>query len=235
MSEGFPYADIIILALIAGFIVLRLRSVLGQKTGNENPNFFSPKPDNNAQTKPEAIIQLVEKSLKPRTPAQAEPKNENENDPYAQKQEGTPIAQDISELKKADNQFNATTFLDGAKMAFEMVFDAFVKADKPTLALLLSQEINAHFVSEIDAREQQETKMETTLLAVIPKDITSIRMNNNLARISVHFESEQVTVERGKNNEIISGNPSDTHHVLDEWVFERDVTSKNPNWRIIET
>jgi predicted lipid-binding transport protein (Tim44 family) len=237
MSEGFPYADIIILALIAGFILLRLRSVLGQKTGHENPDFFRPKPSDPA--KPDAIIQLVEKiekSIKPRNnnDKSAEAPN-NDNDLYAKSLEETPLAQDINALKLADPLFNATIFLDGAKMAFEMVFDAFVKGDKQTLSMLLSQDIYNHFVQDIDGREKQENIMETTLLAVTPKEIRSIKLSNNVAQINVCFESEQVTIERGKNGEIVSGDPSDVHHVLDEWTFEREITSKNPNWKIIET
>lgn len=230
MSENFPYADIIIIALIAGFILLRLRSILGQKTGHENPDFFRPNQQEQPQ-KPEPIIQLVEKTLKPRQPQETIP----EYDPYAQKLEGEPIAKDIAELKNANPAFNATTFLDGAKIAFEMVFDAFIKGDKQTLSMLLAQDIYTHFVNDIDARASQETKKETTLLSVVSQDINSIRLDKNIARVAVRFESEQVTVERGKNGEIVSGNPSDVEHVIDEWVFERDITSKNPNWKIIET
>lgn len=235
MSEGFPYGDIVILALIAGFILLRLRSVLGQKTGNENPDFFRPKQDdspnnpNAKPTKPDVIIQLVEKTLKPRSSA------EQEHDPYALKLEGTPFFQAITEIKALDPLFNVTAFVDGAKMAFEMVFDAFVKGDKQTLSMLLSEEIYADFAHNIDELAKQENKMETTLLAVNPKRIVSVVLDKNIARITVEFESEQVTVERGKNGEIISGDPSDVQHVVDEWLFERDVTSKNPNWKIIET
>lgn len=227
MPEEFPYADIVILALIAGFILLRLRSILGQKSGNDNPNFFQPPQAKNQEKNGEPIIQLSEKSLKSRPRV--------DTDPYLATVSDSALLQDISAIKEKDPLFNATTFLEGAKMAFEMVFDAFVKGDKQTLSLLLSQDIYNAFIQDMEAREKQETRPETTLLSVNTKEIASAKLNKNMAQLIVRFESEQVTIERGKNGEIVSGDPSDVHHVNDEWTFERDVTSKNPNWKIIET
>ncbi len=226
MSEEFPYADIIILALIAGFILLRLRSMLGQKGDSDNPSFFQP-PKIKIIENSDPIIQLSEKSQKSRP--------RSEQDPYMSTlSEGT-VLQSINDIKAKDPLFNATVFLDGAKMAFEMVFDSFNKADKQTLSLLLSQAIYEDFVQDIEAREKQDNKQETTLLSVAAKEIVNIKLDKNIAQITIHFESEQVTVERGKDGSIVSGDPSDVQHVQDEWVFERDVSSKNPNWKIIET
>lgn len=225
MSEEFPYADIIIIALVVVFILLRLRSILGQKTGHENPNFFQisiPKTKDNV----DAIIQPSDKA-KQRTP--------HDNDPYAATLSAGAILQTINDIKSKDTMFSATTFMDGAKMAFEMIFDAFVKGDKQTLSMLLSQEIYNDFVKNIEERERQENRMETTLLSVAPKDIVNAGLNGNIAQLTVHFESEQVTLERNKKGDIISGDPSNIQHVRDEWIFERDITSKNPNWKIIET
>ena len=126
-------------------------------------------------------------------------------------------------------------FLQGARAAYEMVFDAFVKGDKQTLKMLLSDTLCQEFSRELDARKGQETQSETTLVSVKAKDITNAVLDRNTARLTVHFESEQVTVVRNSKGEIVEGNPSDIHHVEDHWVFERDVTSKNPNWKIIET
>lgn len=225
MSEEFPYADIIIMALIAGFILLRLRSILGQKHDNERPDFFQPRAS--VEQNKEPIIQLSEKSLKARPRI--------EQDPYSATLSEGGILQTINEIKTKDPLFNASSFIEGAKMAFEMVFDAFVKGDKQTLANLLSTEIYNDFVRDIEDREKQENRSETTLLSVKAREISRAKLDKNTAQIAVCFESEQVTIERGKNGEITGGDPSDVHHVNDEWVFERDVTSKNPNWKIIET
>ncbi len=226
MSENFPYADIIILALIAGFILLRLRSILGKKDENDSFNFLQQskikQPENS-----DPIIQLGDKSLKVRL--------RSEQDPYVATLSNGVILQSINEIKTKDPLFSATTFLEGAKMAFEMVFDGFNKNDKSILSMLLSQEIYDDFLSDIEAREKQENRQETTLLSVAAKEISAIKLDKNMVQITVNFESEQVTVERSKDGSIVAGDPSDVQHVSDEWVFERDITSKNPNWKIIET
>jgi len=224
MSEAMPYADIIILGLVAVFILLRLRSVLGRKDEGEQ-DFFRPAPPPSAPAEP--IIQLGAASLKPRA--------REEFDPYAAALESGALADQIAAIKSKDPQFTATAFMDGAKMAFEMVFDAFAKGDKQTLSMLLSPEIYEHFLADLTARDAQAHKTETTLLAVKAKEISRIAFDKNVARISVQFDSEQVTVERDDKGAIVAGDPSAVHHTQDEWVFERDVTSKNPNWKIIET
>lgn len=224
MSDAMPYADIIILGLIAAFILLRLRSVLGQKDSNQD--FFRPDPPPSKNT-PEPIVQLGAASLKPRA--------RDEQDPYVTALESGSVAEGISAIKTKDPLFNATSFLQGAKMAFEMVFDAFAKGDKQTLAQLLSTEIYDHFNSDLEARAAQENKTETTLLAVKPREISQATLEKNIARVTVHFDSEQVTLERNTKGDIVGGDPSAVYHAQDEWVFERDVSSKNPNWKIIET
>ena len=222
--QEMPYADLIILALIAGFILLRLRSVLGSKTDD----FFGKKqPPAIAQAdlKPGSVIQLDVK---------AKPKEET--DTYLMSLgSNSPVAETLRQIKAKDPQFMATGFMQGAKAAFEMVFDAFVKGDRQTLKMLLSDAIFQQFSRELDLRDAKENKSETTLVSVSPKEISHAALDKNTARITVHFESEQVTVVRSPKGDIVEGNPSELHHAEDQWVFERDVTSKNPNWKIIET
>lgn len=221
-----PYADIIILALIAGFILLRLRSVLGQKTGHDNPNFTLKRPAA-AEDKREPVVRLGEKPPRP--------KSQEETDPYLARLQDKPLAEVLAAIKARDALFSATEFLRGARMAFEMVFDAFAKGEKPTLNLLLSEELARQFIAEIDARPKDGPKPETTLVSVTPGEILDAALEKNLARITVKFTSEQVSVERDAEGKIVGGDPSAISHVEDQWVFERDVTSKNPNWKIIET
>lgn len=225
MSEGMPYADIVILALIAGFILLRLRSVLGSKTGNDLPSYFD-RPLPIAPEKQEPIVQLDEKSLKAKR---------DEPDAYMATLDNAVVAEVISAIKVKDPQFTASHFLDGAKGAFEMVFDAFAKGDRQTLKMLLSDNVLKEFSGAIDARGLQDNKTETTLVSVKAKDITDASLTGSTAHITVHFSSEQVSVVRNGKGEIVEGNPSDILPVEDHWVFERDITSRNPNWKIIET
>lgn len=221
--DGLPYADIIILALIAGFILLRLRSVLGQKSGNDNPQFFR-RPDPDAEAKKEPVVQVAERKSR-----------RDETDTYLYRLKDEAIAGTIAEIKKIDPSFTATNFLSGARMAYEMVFDAFAKGDRKTLEMLLNKPIYEDFTRALEERTGDGKKIESTLVAVHARDITAATLVGNMARLSVKFDSEQVTLVKNDKGEIIEGDASHTHLMDDEWTFERDVSSKNPNWKIIET
>jgi predicted lipid-binding transport protein (Tim44 family) len=226
MNDGIPYADIVILALIAGFILLRLRSVLGSKMGNDHPDYFN-RPANVLPEKLEPVVQIDEKSLKP--------KPQEETDAYMATLSNPAVSEVLNSIKDKDTQFSATHFLEGARGAFEMIFEAFAKGDGETLKFLLSDPIFQEFSKHMAARGTQENKTETTLVSVQAKDITHASIDGTVAHITVKILSEQVTVVRNPKGEIVDGNPSDIHHVDDNWTFERDVTAKNPNWKVIET
>lgn len=227
MSGEMPYADIIILALIAGFIVLRLRSVLGHRIGNDDPDIFKKQPSSTLEREP--IIRPSEKALKPKG------KEAVPQDSYADALSNAVVTESIKAIKARDVEFSASAFLEGAKGAFEMVFDGFAKGDKAPLKMLLDSELFKQFEAAIDARAGKDTKTETTLVSVQAKDIIRATLDGVTARLTVKFISEQITVVRDKEGKIIEGDPSEVHNVTDEWTFERDVTSKNPNWKIIDT
>lgn len=227
MSEGVPYADIIIIALIAGFILLRLRSVLGQKTGNDSQSIFK-KPDIAA----EKVINLSGKALKPQL---KEEEDKEISDEYFDDIKDEKIAKTLKAIKDKDEHFSATEFLKGAEMAFEMVFDGFAKGDKDPLKMLLSNDLYKQFESEVEARKDQDSKADSTLVSVSAEDIISAKIQKNKVQIGVTFKSEQINIVRDKDDKIIEGNPSDVSVMQDEWVFERDISSKNPNWKIIDT
>jgi predicted lipid-binding transport protein (Tim44 family) len=221
------YADIIILAFVAGFILLRLRSILGQQTGFDG----TPKPmAPDAKRKEDIIVQLTDKvrAVKQDVLTQkadvALPEGLSESSKQA-----------VAAIKKADASFTLADFLRGAKGAFEMVFDAFLKNEKATLEMLLAPDIAKTFVAEAAARKQGERITETTLVAVESMTIKQVDFLAPKARITVNFISEQVTVVRDAAGKIIEGNASHVERVEDEWTFERDVNAKNPNWVVIDT
>jgi predicted lipid-binding transport protein (Tim44 family) len=226
MSEGIAYADIIILALIAGFILLRLRSVLGQNMGHENPDFFKKNSPQDDGAEQEPVIRLAEKISKPKEP---------EQDAYLQSLKDDSVKTVLAEIHSRDPGFNASHFLAGAKMAFEMVFDGFAKGEREPLKMLLSSDLYAQFDAEIQARTSADTTTETTLVSITAKDITRASLSGNIARLTVSYASEQVSVVRDKDGKVIEGNPSEIDQVIDEWTFERDITSRSPNWTIIDT
>ncbi len=225
MSDGIPYADIVIMALVAGFILLRLRSVLGDKIGNDNPSYFN-KPATPALER-QTIVQLEDKAVK------AKPKAEP--DLYMTKVKDEQVIAAIAAIKAKDPEFLATHFLEGAKGAYEMVFDAFAKGDRDTLKFLLDTHVFQQFKDALAEHEAQENKSETTLISAKAQDITHAELIGNIARITAHIASEQVMVTRNAAGEIVDGDASLVHAIDDHWSFERDVTSKNPNWKVVET
>lgn len=221
--DGMPYADIIVLALIAGFILLRLRSVLGQNTGDENPPPFMD----------------YRKSQEEAPVVQADKLQQYQQEKAAEEALAAPLADTarsaVEAIRAQDASFTLAGFEKGARMAFEMVFDAFQKGDRDTLKMLMKPEVYGIFEQELNRRAQAESWSETTLVSILEYELLSAEMNKNIASLRVKFLSEQITVERGKSGDIVGGDASHTENVEDEWTFERDITSRNPNWKISDT
>jgi len=225
MTDSIPYADIVILALVAGFILLRLRSVLGSKPDGDRPDFF--RKDARADII-EPIVQLENKLLKPVKPRE-------EADPLLASVNDQTHEQVLASIRAADPHFIFTQFVEGATRAYEMVFDAFSKGDKPTLKMLLSDELYQNFAKAIDERKDQDEIIDTTLVSVEYKGIEQVDLKRSIARIGLKLSSEQVQLTRNTKGDIIRGDASELHRIEDSWVFERDLNSKAPNWKIIET
>lgn len=224
-TEAIPYADIVILALIAGFILLRLRGTLGKRQDGDMTRLVRRE----QVAKPEPIVRLPDSS------ARAKPKKEPEEDSALAELQDSALAETIKSIKARDPAFSLTKFQEGAKRAFEMVHEAFAKGEKSVLSMLLSEPLFKEFSAEIDARAQGERRTETTLVAVLSKSLSRASLTGNRAQIGVRFASEQIHLVRDKEGAIVEGSASDVNEVEDEWVFERDVTAKNPNWKIVET
>ena len=230
MSNEFAYADIIVIAAIAIFILLRLRSTLGKKTGFDIRDHIEKarRDEPGAGGIGERIIQLPERSaMRPK---------ETESDALELSEIKNPeVSASLSGITAIDPAFSAREFLRGAKIAFEMVFDAFAKDDRATLRGLLADDVYKGFEKELDARAGREDRTETTLVSVVPQEITEAALDKTTARITVRFATEQVTVVRDKQNVIVEGDPSHIEADTADWTFERDLRSKNPNWKVIDT
>ncbi len=221
-------ADIIILAAIAIFVVLRLRSVLGQKIGHDQSN-GAVKKDN------ERVIQL-----KPVSPAKTDDATAESPLPPLQEEvlpEGyaDEVKDGVKAIRKIDRQFTMKSFMEGARMAFDMVLEAFNKHDDETLKNLLSKDIHKAFADEIKRREDSGETVESTLVAITAAEPVAVEVDKNKARITVNFISEQIQVTRDKNGDVVEGSATDIDDIEDEWVFERDLRSSNPNWTIVAT
>lgn len=215
---GLPYGDIIVIGAIAVFILLRYRAMLGEKTGRDSDG-----PTARPLQEYERVIQLPERE--PVTPAIVLPPIKDYGN----------LTETFTKMRGIDRQFSPEEFLDGAKGAFEMVLDAFNEGDRDTLKMLLSKDIYAEFDETLQAMEAEGRKQHTTLVAIVDATITDATLAGNKAKITVKFTSEQVNLVRNSAGDIIEGDASQQEAVDDEWLFERNLASSDPSWKVIDT
>lgn len=226
--EGFQFIDIIILAMVAGFIVLRLRSVLGRRTGHEPTRDSRPEEGfaRGAANSADNVVTL------PNTGQRRNRENALDIEPAFQ---GTPMEAGLVQIKMADPTFSVAQFLEGAAKAFEMIVAAYARNDTDTLKPLLSSEVYARFASAIQEREERGETMETELVVVKPPKAEAITADGARASIDVRFQSEQVNVIKNSAGEVIDGDREHVESVTDIWTFARDLSSRDPNWVLVAT
>ena len=216
--------DLILLALLAGFIILRLVSVLGRRTGNErrqeNPAGLERAPAPDAKT-----VELPGRDRGPVTPQATATGFDRD----------TPLGKTLSRIMMADHSFDPDGFLQGANGAYEMVTKGFAEGDRETLGMLLSPDVLRDFEAAIAEREAANQTMQTTIVDVLKTEITDARLENGTAEVTVTFKAELISVVRDAEGRIISGNPSDTETVTDIWTFARQVKARDPNWLLVAT
>lgn len=227
MSDGFQFIDIIFFAMIAAFLVLRLRSVLGRRDGHEQS--FRDRFQKQKDEAEENIIPLRDRA----EPRRAEPLGTEA--PMAADVDADPLTVGLAEIKRADPNFDAREFISGARVAFELILDAYAKGDSQTLKPLLNAEVFANFSQAIRDREQAGETLEDTLVGIKSADIVEAYMDGHTANVTVKFVSEQINVTRDENGDVVDGNPNTVVDVADFWTFARDTKSRDPNWILVAT
>lgn len=231
MSEGFAFGDILVFAVIAAFIILRYRSMLGEKTGRDPKDIEREQEERRARAvrEMERVIQLPKK-ISDATVILDAGSAKDSHSAY-----NGALKETLDKAQKIDADFNAEDFLEGAKSAFEMVIDAYSKRDDDTLKMLLAKPVYAQFSEAIKTSEQAGRLTHNTLVAITKAQIYDAKLVGTQATISVEFLSDQIQLVRSPSGEILEGNPSEEIEVEDRWVFARDLRSSSPNWSIIET
>lgn len=214
MNTGLQFLDILVFAMIAGFLLLRLHRVLGKKTGNDQPSQFL----SDEKRQHENVVPIKDTDV-----------SEDATDAT------TDNLRTLSQIKVVDPNFDEALFLEGAKTAFELILGAFAKADSSQLETLLDAATYKSFYEEIERRDHTGEMLETTLVSIILADITDAELSGSAALITVKFISEQVNVTRNKSDEVVAGDPLRVETIKDLWVFARELRSADPNWKLIET
>jgi len=229
MSGGIPFLDIILFALIAAFLVLRLRSVLGRRDGHQGPTWDPFGTSSRRDRADDNVVRLPDRSDPPADDEMA-PALEDEPSDAA-----TPMEAGLAQIKIADPQFDSNEFVSGTRIAFEMVLVSFAVGDTDTLRPLLSPEVFGNFSQSILDREQAGETMETTLVGIRTAELVEAYMAGRTAHLTVKFVSEQIMVVRDEAGEVIEGDPTVVTQVTDFWTFTRDTRNRDPNWILVAT
>ena len=219
MGDFQQYFDIILFAMVAGFLVLRLRSVLGRRTGNERRrDLFVRRP----------------RPVADKLPTLAEPGAATVHPPVSAAL-ANPVAEGVSEIRRADPSFDQSQFLDGARVAFEMIVTAFAGGDKAALRPLLSDDVFHRFVAAIDERIGAKESLETRIIQLDSSDIIESELLGRTAQVTVKLVSQQINVTRAMDGSIVDGDPQHPIEKTDYWTFARDTRSADPNWVLVAT
>ena len=206
MQNGFPYIDILIFGIIAVFLILRLKNILGTKTGFEETNI-------NKKTQDKQFTNVV--SLKSK-----------KNDPNNK---------ELSDILNVDPNFNINDFLSGSKNFFKMVLESFVSGNLENIKSFTKPSVLKSFKKAIDERNSEEETLIIDLKSIKENKITDVTITKSSIKLNVIFETFQIRALLDKNDNIIDGNSENEILVKDEWVFERKVHDNNPNWTLVET
>ena len=221
MGDGFQFLDIVLFAMVAAFLVLRLRSVLGKRTGHEQPR---QDPISQRNQEAETDGNMVEL-----------PNRNHAADPMADLDPDDPLTAGIADIRGADDSFDPGGFADGALGAFEMIVQGFAEGDRDNLQMLLADDVYENFEAAIDEREEAEETLESTIIGIKSAEVIEAGMDGKNAMVTVKFVSEQVNVTRDSEDRIIDGDPNQVTEITDIWAFSRDTTLRDPNWKLVET
>jgi predicted lipid-binding transport protein (Tim44 family) len=236
MQDSFDVTTIIFLAL-AAFVIWRLRSVLGQKTGREQPPIVRREPPPPARqeagsAEPGNVVRL---------PGAAAARGNGAGVELAPDrwkgiaEPGSRVATGLDEIAKVEPGFDARGFLEGAKMAYEMIVTAFAQGDRKTLKNLLSRDVYDGFDRAISEREKRGEKAETTFVSIDKAEIVGVEVRNQVAHMMVRFVSQLITATRNAEGAVVDGSPEAVVEVTDVWTFARPIGSRDPNWQLVAT
>ena len=210
---------IVILALIALFIGLRLYSVLGERTGHEQQPILKP-------ADPVAVVERRVQHPPASAPATADPGD------MAYLPTAGP---GVRAILAADPTFDVARFLDGAKAAYQMILESFWRGDAAGLRPFVDDHVYETFSSAIADRDANGLELANRLVAIEQAVIASAVLEQTVAMVTVRFEADIAAVTRNKAGEVVAGSMSDAVQTRDLWTFRRDTASRDPNWLLIET
>jgi len=211
---------IVILALVALFIGLRLYSVLGERTGHEQPILKPADPEGDARLEPRAAARATV------SPPAAEP------DELAYLPMAGPA---IRALLAADPSFDVARFLEGGKAAYRMILESFWKGEVEAMRPYVDAHVFETFAAAVKQRNEDGLVLDNRIVAIDQAIIAAAELERNVALVTVRFEADIAAVTRNSSGDVVAGSMSDAVQTRDRWTFRRDISSRDPNWLLVET
>ena len=235
MNNFMDITTIIFLA-VAVVVFLRLRNVLGRRTGNERPP-FDPYSRREAPTSKagEKVIDLPSRRTPPHEATTPDVAASVDERIKTAAPAGSSLHESLKAVAMADRAFEPAAFLTGAKAAYEMVVTAFAEGDRKTLKQLLSRDVYDGFVSAISEREGHNQTIEFKFVGIDKAEITAAGVKGSTVQVTVRFLSKLVSATRDKSGTVVDGDPTHVGDVTDIWTFEREASARDPNWKLVAT
>jgi predicted lipid-binding transport protein (Tim44 family) len=240
MSGGNDLILTLVFLGLAVFVIVKLRSVLGTRTGFERPpeairremeeRQRGAQPQDNVVSFPNAQPNGVRP---PPLPDQPEMTQADRWKGVAEP--GTPLADGLDAVLAADPTFDAKEFVGGARGAYEMIVLAYAKGDRKTLKTFLAKDVYDGFAQAISEREGRGETAETTFVSIDKANLIAAEMRDKFAHVTVSFGSKIITAVRDRTGAVVDGSADKIVDVNDIWTFARDTTSRDPNWKLVAT
>jgi predicted lipid-binding transport protein (Tim44 family) len=242
--DGRIDVSTLLFLVLAVVIFLKLRSVLGRRTGHEQTRFERYKAQQEASQRngklagKDKVVTLPRREreeVEPRAGAEPQVRADVEERVKGLAAGNVGIANGLVEIVRADATFDPDTFLKGARGAYEIIVTAFAEGNRKTLKGLLGRDVYDGFAGAIADREGRGEQVDQSFVGIKAADIVEAELKNALAQVTVKFVSELISATRDRGGEVISGDTKRIKEVTDIWTFAREVDSRDPNWKLIAT
>ncbi len=223
---NIPYVDILILAMIAVFILNRLRNVLGKKTGNEADivEKYNYKKNRLKETRPDKIVNSQSSKEK--------------SDNLIFLHENSKLNSVLNEIMKTDSSFELQQFMRNAKNAFEFIINAYSNEKLKTLETLLEKNIYEAYKKEINSRIERKEDLDITIVGLEDPVLVDVKLKKSgrdrIATMKLEYKSEQIHTIKNDKDKIVDGDANQILEIKENWTFVRKLNSKNPNWTLLE-
>lgn len=224
---------------VAIFVLLRLRSVLGTRTGNERPpsDRIRDKQTPRAANEDDTVVPLRPRADDGLAVDDEQDRRDRKVMAEIERFAGTDenVAEGLKAIAAVDTSFTPKTFLEGAKSAYEMIVTAYAAGDRKTLKNLLEKDVYEGFEAAIADRESQGHTVDFTFVGLPKVDLSDASLEKRVAQVTIQFKAEVVSATRDADGNLVEGNSDQVITISDEWTFARNTKSRDPNWKLVAT